>query len=118
MFTKLSLKKGNILTVKIYQIVFVKKNAQCMHSIDHGNWKKEKLKKKKLLSFPCGSGGKESSYNTRDTGDVGSTPGLGRSLGEGNGNLSYDSCLENPMDWGAWGATVQRVVKSRTPLST
>ena len=39
--------------------------------------------------------------------DVGSIPGLGRSPGEGNGNLHQDSCLGNPMDSGAWLSTVQ-----------
>ena len=43
--------------------------------------------------------------------------GLGRSLGEGNGNPLQYSCLENPMDRGAWWATVQGVTKSRTQLS-
>ena len=38
--------------------------------------------------------------------DVGSIPGLGRSPGEGNGNPLQYSCLENPMDRGAWWATV------------
>ena len=38
--------------------------------------------------------------------DVDSIPGLGRSPGEGNGNALQYSCLENPMDRGAWGATV------------
>ena len=38
--------------------------------------------------------------------DVDSVPGLGRSPGEGNGNALQYSCLENPMDRGAWGATV------------
>ena len=37
--------------------------------------------------------------------------------GEGNGNPLQDSCLENPMDGGAWGATVYRVAKSQTRLS-
>ena len=44
-------------------------------------------------------------------------PGLGRSLGEGNGNPLQYSCLENPMDGGAWWATVYGVAKSRTRLS-
>ena len=49
--------------------------------------------------------------------DVGSIPGLGRSPGEGNGNtLQYSCCLENPMDRGAWRATVHGVAKSRTRL--
>ena len=43
------------------------------------------------------------------TGDVGSVPGLGRSSGEGNGNPLQYSCLENPMDRGAWRATVHGV---------
>ena len=64
--------------------------------------------------FPDGSVGKESACHAGDTGDVGSIPGLGRSHGEGNGNLLQDSCLENPMDRGAWQATGQRVAKSRT----
>ena len=46
--------------------------------------------------------------------DAGSIPGLGRSPGEGNGNLLQYSCLENPMDTGAWWATVHRVTKSQT----
>jgi len=42
--------------------------------------------------------------NARDTGDLGLIPGLGRSAGEGNGNLLQYACLENPMDRGAWQA--------------
>ena len=49
-------------------------------------------------------------------GDLGSIPGLG-SPGEGNGNPLQYSCLENPMDGGAWWATVHGVTKSRTQLS-
>ena len=44
-------------------------------------------------------------------------PGLGRSLGEGNGNPLQYSCLENPMGGGAWWATVHKVAKSRIRLS-
>ena len=47
-------------------------------------------------------------------GDVGSTPGSGRSPGEGNGNPLPYSCLENPMDRGAWWAIVHEVSKSWT----
>ena len=50
----------------------------------------------------------------RDTGDVGSIPGSGRSPGEGNGNPLQYSCLENPMDRRAWWATVHTVAKSQT----
>ena len=49
--------------------------------------------------FPGGSDGKASACNV---GDLGSIPGLGRSPGEGNGNPLQYSCLENPMDRGAW----------------
>ena len=50
-------------------------------------------------------------------GDLGSIPGEGRSSGEGNGNPLQYSCLENPMDRGAWWATVHGVAKSWTRLS-
>ena len=46
-----------------------------------------------------------------NAGDVGSVLGLGRSPGEGNGNLLQYSCLGNPMDRGAWWATVHGVTK-------
>ena len=46
-----------------------------------------------------------------NAGDVGSIPGWGRSPGEGNGNPLQYSCLENPMDRGAWQATVSGVAK-------
>ena len=53
-----------------------------------------------------------------DAGDVGSVPGWGRSPGERNGYPLQDSCLESPMDRGAWRAAVQGVTKSQTRLST
>ena len=68
----------------------------------------------KLYDFPGGSEGKAPVYNA---GDPGSVPGSGRSPGEGNGNPLQYSCLENPMDRGAWWATVLGVAKSRTRLS-
>ena len=46
--------------------------------------------------------------------DAGSIPGSGRSPGEGNGNPHQDSCLGNPMDRGAWWATIHGVAKSQT----
>ena len=49
--------------------------------------------------------------------DSGLIPGLGRCPGEGDGYPLQYSCLENPMDRGAWGATVHRVTKSRSQLS-
>ena len=57
---------------------------------------------------------KNSPANAGDTGDAGSIPGLGRSPGEGNGNLLMYSCLENPMDRGTWRATVHGVANSQT----
>ena len=51
-----------------------------------------------------------------NAGEVGSIPGLGRSPGEGNGNPLQYSRLGNPMDRGAWWATVHRVAKSQTRL--
>ena len=51
-----------------------------------------------------------------DIRDVGSIPGSGRSLRGGHGNLLQYPCLENPMDRGAWWATVLRVTKSQTQL--
>ena len=65
----------------------------------------------RILDFPGGSDSKASAYNA---GNPGSTPGSGRSSGEGNGNPLQYSCLENPMDGGAWWATVHGVTKSRT----
>ena len=53
-----------------------------------------------------------------NAGDVGSIPGSGRSPGEGKGKMLHHSCLENPMDRGAWRATVHGVAKSRTRLRT
>ena len=55
--------------------------------------------------------------NAGDARDVGSIPDSERSPGVGNGNPLQYSCLENPMDGGAWRATVHGVAKSRTRLS-
>ena len=55
--------------------------------------------------------------NAGDVRDVSSIPGLGRSPGGGHGNPLQYSCLENPMDRGAWWATVHGVAKSLTRLS-
>ena len=64
--------------------------------------------------LPYSSDGKESACSA---GDLGSIPGSGRSRVEGNGNPLGYSCLENPMDRGAWWATVHGVTKSQTWLS-
>ena len=62
------------------------------------------------MGFPGGSVVKNP---PADTGDVGSLPGLGRSLG-GDGNSLQYSCLENPINRGAWWATVHGVTKRQT----
>ena len=59
--------------------------------------------------------GKESSCSA---GDLGSIPGSERSPGEGNGNPLQYSCLEKPVDRGAWQSAVHGVAKSQTQLST
>ena len=64
--------------------------------------------------FPGYSDGEESVCNV---GDLGSIPGSGRYPGEGNGYPLQYSCLGNPMDRGAWWATVHGVTKSWTQLS-
>ena len=66
------------------------------------------------MGLPQWLRGKQSTFNAGDTGSV---PGLERSPGEGNGNPLQYSCLENPMDRGAWWATVHGVAKSRTRWS-
>ena len=56
-------------------------------------------------------GGSEVKNLPVNAGDSGSSPGSGKSPGEGNGNSLQYSCLENPMDRGAWWATVNGVTK-------
>ena len=72
------------------------------------------VRNKVAKGFPGSSKGKESACNE---GELGSIPGLGRSPGEGNGNPLQYSCLEDPMDGGAWQATVHGVTKSWTRLN-
>ena len=67
-----------------------------------------------IISLKCGSDGQESAHQA---GELGSISGSGRSPGEEHGNPLQYSCLENPMDRGAWWATVQGVAKNRTQLS-
>ena len=54
--------------------------------------------------------------NAGDIKDVSSVPGLGRSPGGGHDNLLQNFCLENPMDIGAWWATIHGVAKNQTQL--
>ena len=70
--------------------------------------KRQSMHANMLMGFPGGSASKE---------PLGSIPGLGRSPGKGNGNTPQYSCLGNPMDRGAWQATVHGVTKRWTQLS-
>ena len=67
------------------------------------------------MGFPGGSVSKDSACNA---GDLGSIPGSGRSSGEGHGNPLQYSCLENPMDGGAWQATVHGITRVEHNLTT
>ena len=69
----------------------------------------------KQWGFPCSSVGKKSACNE---GDLGSIPGSGGYPGEGNGNPLQYSCLENPIDRGAWRDTVHGVARVRHNLVT
>ena len=78
-----------------------------------------KIYKLPMQGFPSDSDSKESACNEGEpcnVQDPGSVPGSGRSSGIGNGNSLQYSCLEIPMDRGAWWATVHGVAKSRTQL--
>ena len=63
------------------------------------------------LGFPGGLAVKNQPTNAGDTGDTGLIPGSGRSPGEGSDNPLQYSCLGNPMNRGAWPATVHRITK-------
>ena len=67
------------------------------------------------MGFPGSSVGKESAYSA---GDLGLIPESGRSPGEGNGKPLQYSCLENPMDRGAWRATVHGITRVGHDLGT
>ena len=110
-----------------YEIIF--KKYFCVKKQSTEQCVQEK-KKKKLI---CEYGGRMSLKDTKGFSggasgkvpacqcrrllrDMGSTPGSGRSPGEGHGNPLQCSCLENPMDRGTWWATIHRVAKSQTQL--
>ena len=70
-----------------------------------------------FYDFLGGSVVKNPPANVGDSGDTSSIPGSGKSLGGGNDNPLQYSCLGNPMDRGAWWATVHETTKSQTQLS-
>ena len=104
--------------VEVDQIKILVKNIQCyilQEMEDIFKISKSRVENN-LYQFgyvSCCSDGKESACNVEDAGLI---PGSGRSLGKGNGYSLQYSCLENPMDRGAWQATVRRVAKSQTLL--
>ena len=89
------------------QLIYTVNDLSILYNLD------PLLKKEK--SFPGGSEGKASACNA---GDPGLILGLGRSHGEGNGNPPQYSCLENPMNRGAWQATVHGVTRVGHNLAT
>ena len=107
-------------TYSLSQYFSTYRNYNSVESNQNSNENQCTLKKTKgdrVVNIPLdGLLGKESACNAGDTGDMGLIPGLGRSIGGGNDNPLQYSCLENPMDRGAWRATVNRVAKSRTQL--
>ena len=86
---RLFLDTGNVATTGITPV----------EEADIAELKKQKRFNDTMYDFPGGSDGKASAYNVEY---LGSIPGLGRSSGEGSGNPLQYSCLENPMDGGAW----------------
>ena len=90
-------------------------DSMCLGVLSLQNYETPLGQKMWVLPFiPGGSDGKESACST---GDLGWIPGLGRSLGEGNGCPLQYSYMENSMDRGAWQATVHGVTKRQTQLS-
>ena len=88
-----------ILHIHIYMYIYIEMHIYC------------------IQGFPGGSVVKNLPANAGASGVMGLIPGLRRSPGVGNGNSLQYSCLENPMDRGAWWAVVSGVTKSQTPLS-
>ena len=83
------------------------------HFLDTLKTDQLKIPRNLTTSFAGGSDSKASAYNV---GDLGSIPGSRRSSGEGNGNTLQYSCLENPMDRGAWWAAAHGAAKSWTGM--
>ena len=75
------------------------------------------LERREEYGFPNGSMGNESICNAEDTGDPGSIPGSGIFPGGGNSNLLQYSCLENPMDRGAWRVQSMESKESQIQLT-
>ena len=105
--------KQDLPESKIYRTCFYDKSKTKQNTGHQGIWKRTIRRK----GFPGGSMVKNLPANAGDAGDVGSIPGSRRSPGAGSGNPLQYSCLGNPMDGGAWWATVHGVTKIRAQLS-
>ena len=101
------------MTLPLSRITFTATwGGACRHS--YSKAEQTEAQRAVCTGFPRSWHGKESA---RNVGDPGSVPRWGRSPGEGNGYPLQYSCLENPMDRGAWWATAHAVVKNWTQLS-
>ena len=114
-FSKNTQRSSGITHYKLFTLIFQLKilfqQAKCFISISESD---PCIFGELHNRLPGGSNGKASACKA---GDPGSIPGLGRFPEEGNGHPLQYSCLENPMDRGAWWATVPGVPKSWTQLS-
>ena len=70
-----------------------------------------------VMGFPAATSGKGPPADAGGRREAGLIPGSGRSPGGGHGSPLLDSCLEHPVDRGAWQAAVHAVAESQTPLS-
>ena len=86
-------------STRMFSIVEGRHEIELKGSVSSEHDKTKKPTPKTIKGFPSSSDGKESACNA---GDPGSIPGSGRAPGEGNGYPLQYSCLENPMDRGAW----------------
>ena len=101
--------------ISLWNYLFVPKCTQQNGDRNKMNSRTHKFPNGVLHKFPGSSVGKESACSA---GDPNLVSGSGRSPGEGNGNPLQYSCLENPMDRGAWQATVHGVARVRHNLAT
>ena len=94
--------------------VFLKWEKQDTEELSHSYWQLPFESDMEGIRAPPGLSGKESTCKAAATGNRNFIPGSGRSPGGRHGNPLQYSCLENPMDRGAWWATVHGVTKSQT----
>ena len=116
----------NILSLQIHMLKSYPLNAMVLWGVAIRRWFRlddiMRMERPRWDQYRCKSpwglpqwlSGKESACTARDTGDLGLIPGSERSLGQGHGKPLHYSCLENPMDRGAWRATVHGVAQNRT----